>query len=95
VRFMNRASTPIVDLIDEWYWGADYITGGAFHVVLDDYNCGAELINWCWDERRTYGCAPEHDDLMRAIRDALLELDEEGREAAVREAHEEMRRRGH
>jgi hypothetical protein len=74
------------ELIREWYRDLDYPTGGAFHVVLDDLNVSDDLILWCWEERRTYGCPPEHDDIMAAIRDGLLAVPEDEREDLIRGA---------
>lgn len=71
------SNEELCELVREWYIDAGYITGGAFHVVLDDGNYATELVQWCWDTRREYGCEPDDDELMARIRDGLLCLTED------------------
>lgn len=54
-----------------YYQTAHYITGGAFHIVLDDGNTTPRNVQWCLNE------IPASDHLSRSLGHALLLLTEE------------------
>ncbi len=50
----NVPATPLVEratsLIRDWYGIPGCSTGGALHVVLDDYNVETHFVEWCAGE---------------------------------------------
>jgi hypothetical protein len=78
----TKQMREIVNLIDEFY--EDWFTGGALHIVLDDWNLEDEDITWCLQNSD-----PDlQDDRVKLITGKLLQL-------TLAERYEVLRLREH
>lgn len=73
--------TDLRRLLDEWYDRPGNGVGGAFHIVVDDYNVETHHIEWC------YKNASLADRVaMYPLMQALLAIPEDEREVALERA---------
>lgn len=83
---------PVVALIRKVY--EFDLAGGGLHIVVDDDNIETSHIRWCldsWIPEDRFKTSAEQKAAEIACGEALLELTEDERQAAIDEAHRQMR----